>query len=276
MYPKGTRSHTRTYGSARGANRAIPSPVPMPTDIGVIDLMIAPPFRDSRRDLRVPAGQPPRPANPRRVRVPGAVHVQERAAARARRRPGALPARADGQVRHRARHARRRRSRATQRRGLAARASRAPRPLLRQLRGRPEPGHGGGARARSARSRSSASRPRRAFPAGLNPQVPINDKKFYPIYAKCIELDIPICVCAGVPGPARAVRTAVRRAHRRGVLVLPRAEVRDAPRLRAVGRPRGEAAAEVAEPLLLDHRRSRRSTTRRTSSTSRTPAAPTR
>ncbi|MCP4003641.1 MAG: amidohydrolase family protein [bacterium] len=40
-----------------------------------------------------------------------------------------------------------------------------------------------------------------AFPAGLCPQVPINDKKFYPIYAKCVELDVPICVCAGVPGP---------------------------------------------------------------------------
>jgi predicted TIM-barrel fold metal-dependent hydrolase len=40
-----------------------------------------------------------------------------------------------------------------------------------------------------------------AFPAGMNPQVPINDKRFYPVYAKCVELDIPICVCAGVPGP---------------------------------------------------------------------------
>ena len=40
-----------------------------------------------------------------------------------------------------------------------------------------------------------------AFPAGLNPQVPINDAKFFPIYSKCVELDIPICVCAGVPGP---------------------------------------------------------------------------
>jgi predicted TIM-barrel fold metal-dependent hydrolase len=40
-----------------------------------------------------------------------------------------------------------------------------------------------------------------AFPAGLTPQVPINDKKFYPLYAKCVELDIPICVCAGIPGP---------------------------------------------------------------------------
>ena len=29
----------------------------------------------------------------------------------------------------------------------------------------------------------------------------INDKKMYPIYAKCVELDIPIFVCAGVPGP---------------------------------------------------------------------------
>jgi predicted TIM-barrel fold metal-dependent hydrolase len=40
-----------------------------------------------------------------------------------------------------------------------------------------------------------------AFPAGCLPQVPINDKKFFPYYAKCVELDIPICVCTGIPGP---------------------------------------------------------------------------
>jgi len=40
-----------------------------------------------------------------------------------------------------------------------------------------------------------------AFPAGLCPQVPIDDKKFYPIYAKAVELDLPICTCVGVPGP---------------------------------------------------------------------------
>jgi predicted TIM-barrel fold metal-dependent hydrolase len=40
-----------------------------------------------------------------------------------------------------------------------------------------------------------------AFPAGMLPQVPINDKKLYPLYATCIELDIPICVTTGVPGP---------------------------------------------------------------------------
>ena len=39
------------------------------------------------------------------------------------------------------------------------------------------------------------------FPAGQVPQVPINDKKMYPIYAKCVELDLPMCVNAGVPGP---------------------------------------------------------------------------
>ena len=40
-----------------------------------------------------------------------------------------------------------------------------------------------------------------AFPCGLFPQVPIHDKRFYPVYAKCCELDIPICICVGVPGP---------------------------------------------------------------------------
>jgi predicted TIM-barrel fold metal-dependent hydrolase len=39
------------------------------------------------------------------------------------------------------------------------------------------------------------------FPCGCVPQVPIDDKKVYPIYAKCVELDIPIFVNAGVPGP---------------------------------------------------------------------------
>jgi predicted TIM-barrel fold metal-dependent hydrolase len=39
------------------------------------------------------------------------------------------------------------------------------------------------------------------FPAGLFPQVAINDKKMYPIYAKCVELGTPIFCCAGIPGP---------------------------------------------------------------------------
>jgi uncharacterized protein len=40
-----------------------------------------------------------------------------------------------------------------------------------------------------------------AFPAGYSPQVPIDDRRFYPLYAKCVELDIPIFITTGVPGP---------------------------------------------------------------------------
>ena len=40
-----------------------------------------------------------------------------------------------------------------------------------------------------------------AFPSGMCPQVPINDKKWYPIYAACVDLDIPFVCCVGVPGP---------------------------------------------------------------------------
>ena len=40
-----------------------------------------------------------------------------------------------------------------------------------------------------------------AFNCGYNPQVAIDDAKMYPIYAKCVELDVPIFSCVGVPGP---------------------------------------------------------------------------
>jgi predicted TIM-barrel fold metal-dependent hydrolase len=40
-----------------------------------------------------------------------------------------------------------------------------------------------------------------AFNAGFNPQVGIADALMYPIYAKCVELGVPIFACAGVPGP---------------------------------------------------------------------------
>ena len=40
-----------------------------------------------------------------------------------------------------------------------------------------------------------------AFPAGLFPQVALNDARFYPFYALCVELDIPFFSTVGVPGP---------------------------------------------------------------------------
>lgn len=38
-------------------------------------------------------------------------------------------------------------------------------------------------------------------PSFVVPQVPINDRRYYPIYAKCVELDLPMFMTVGVPGP---------------------------------------------------------------------------
>ena len=39
------------------------------------------------------------------------------------------------------------------------------------------------------------------FPAGKNPPVAINSALAYIVYAKCVELDVPVFVQGGVPGP---------------------------------------------------------------------------
>ena len=45
------------------------------------------------------------------------------------------------------------------------------------------------------------------FPAGTCPQVAINDARMYPLYAACIELDIPMVLNVGVPGPRIPMHT---------------------------------------------------------------------
>lgn len=40
-----------------------------------------------------------------------------------------------------------------------------------------------------------------AFPCGVYPQLSLADKRWYPIFVTCIDLDIPFCPCVGVPGP---------------------------------------------------------------------------
>jgi predicted TIM-barrel fold metal-dependent hydrolase len=40
-----------------------------------------------------------------------------------------------------------------------------------------------------------------SFPAGCDPQVPVSDRRYYPIYQTCIDLDIPMISNAGIPGP---------------------------------------------------------------------------
>jgi predicted TIM-barrel fold metal-dependent hydrolase len=39
------------------------------------------------------------------------------------------------------------------------------------------------------------------FPAASFPQVPIDGKEMYPLYALCCDLDLPILINVGVPGP---------------------------------------------------------------------------
>src|SRR5262245_25584283 len=56
------------------------------------------------------------------------------------------------------------------------------------------------------------------------------------------------------PRPSAPDGAAKGRADRRSVLVLSGAQVRDAPRRRAVDRARREADAQVSEPLLFDER----------------------
>jgi predicted TIM-barrel fold metal-dependent hydrolase len=40
-----------------------------------------------------------------------------------------------------------------------------------------------------------------SFPAGCNPQVPVSDRRYYPIYQTCIDLDLPMLINAGIAGP---------------------------------------------------------------------------
>jgi len=39
------------------------------------------------------------------------------------------------------------------------------------------------------------------FPAGCNPQVPVSDRRYYPIFQVCVDLGLPIVMNAGIAGP---------------------------------------------------------------------------
>ncbi len=40
-----------------------------------------------------------------------------------------------------------------------------------------------------------------SFPSGFVPQVAVSDARYYPLYAECVELGVPMIINAGVPGP---------------------------------------------------------------------------
>ena len=136
--------------------------------------------------------------------MPAGLHVQgaARLGGRRARRPGRVPHRRAGPPRD---HARDRLD--VEDGGNGARAVREhPDRFAAGDRRRPEP------RAWRRCARSSAIADEfdlkcvGAFPAGLYPQVAVNDKKWFPIYTKCVELDIPFASTMGVPGPAHPVR----------------------------------------------------------------------
>lgn len=81
------------------------------------------------------------------------------------------------------------------------------------------------------------------FPAGVKPQLPINDKHWYPVYAKCAELGLPLFTTTGVPGP-RVPMMAQYVGHLDEVCY-------DFPELKIVMRHGGEPWVDLAVKLLL-------------------------
>jgi predicted TIM-barrel fold metal-dependent hydrolase len=59
----------------------------------------------------------------------------------------------------------------------------------------------GAVRRIRAAHRDSGIKAVSSFPAGCNPQVPVSDRRYYPVYQTCVDLDIPIILNAGVAGP---------------------------------------------------------------------------
>jgi uncharacterized protein len=82
-----------------------------------------------------------------------------------------------------------------------------------------------------------------SFPAGCDPQVPISDRRYYPIFQTCIDLDIPIVLNAGVPGP-RVPGACQDVAHFDEVCY-------DFPELRVVMRHGAEPQEDLAVKLML-------------------------
>jgi predicted TIM-barrel fold metal-dependent hydrolase len=82
--------------------------------------------------------------------------------------------------------------------------------------------------------------------------LPPDDRCYYPVYAKCIELGLPIAVNTGLPGPARARQDAGPDVPGRGLLLLPRPDGDHGTRRRPLVERRDPADDQVSEPLPAD------------------------
>ena len=144
-------------------------------------------------------------------------------------------------------------------------------------RGRPEPRHGGHPRHRAGSRRARDRRRRACSRRATSRRCRSTTRGCTRSTRSASSSTSRSSATHGVPGPRVPYRRRrTWRSSTRCCWFFPELQFVTAPRLRAVDRARGEAAAEVAEPLLLDQRLRARSTTRRRSSTSRTRAAPTR
>ena len=77
---------------------------------------------------------------------------------------------------------------------------------------------------------------------------PPSDAVYYPLYTKCCELDLPLCMNTGIPGPPLPGRRAEPDPPRPGVRPLPRAEAVHDPRRRPVVGHRHPADDQVPQP----------------------------
>ena len=81
---------------------------------------------------------------------------------------------------------------------------------------------------------------------------PPTDAVYYPLYTKCCELDLPLCMNTGIPGPPMPARGAEPDPPRPGLLPLPRAEAVHDPRRRPVVGHRHPPDDQVPQPAADD------------------------
>ena len=81
------------------------------------------------------------------------------------------------------------------------------------------------------------------FPCGVMPQIPIDHKRWYPVYTKCAELKLPVFIATGVPGP----RVPMKAQH----VELLDEVCYDFPELNIVMRHGGEPWTDLAVKLML-------------------------
>ena len=167
----------------------------MPTDIGAIDLMIGFPKADAVEDLRLPAPDDARG---------GRVHQGVPRRATCSRTCPTSSTRATTASRSRS-------ARWTSGASTSAWSVRAPTRPSARMKDHPDRFIGsieidpnditGAVRKIRQMKDEHDIKAVTTFPAGCNPQVPVDDRRYYPIYQTCIDLDIPIVSNAGIAGP---------------------------------------------------------------------------